>query len=503
MNDILTIQKEVLTILENIRKDNPSFRYKPRQKDNNGRLSAGYNFIGNDHYLMIGLTQGGDKLRKIHNIGIAIHSNGATFLTLSAKNDRSKLVLLEKIANEIEDITPDGAGRWVKPYRTSNYKDALKLCIESDLPIILKAINSSRNKTNIKEITQSKFDGYLAKILKAQTIEEKIARICWNEKGWQLPSGKRGKSANKDSYEASVGYGHEEWLLNPTRTINGYHYSFLQQLNIDGDIHIGRTYKIHLYTINPDKVKCYVGYVDNVECINDILSQDIFTEYKKNGWISAMEKEVNCNLNLGEHIIITNFSFNIRFKLSDIHIGELRKISKSDTNIKTNRYKLLNKLTGSLFIFDTADDDVVISGGTNKKSTTTRTRTVNATSNYEPVHNQMQMSILNILEASGEYTCVKLESDFVDIKAITSKNEMHYFEIKTDIAKHSIRQALGQILEYNHYPNNQRASELCIISQYNLTDDDKAYIKLLRSVYKLPIFYRWYDFSTNRLANKY
>ncbi len=503
MNDILTIQKEVLAILENIRKDNPNFRYKPRQRDNNGRLSAGYNFIGNDNYLMIGLAQGGDKLRKIHNIGIAINTNKDVFLTLSAKNDRLKLELLEDIANEIDNMKLTEPGRWEKHYKTSNYEDALRLCVESDLPIILKAINSPRNKTNIKEITPKKFDGYLSKILKYQIIEEKIARICWNEKGWQLPSGKLGKSANKDSYEARAGYGHEEWLFNPTRTINGYQYSFLQQLNVENDIHIGRTYKIHLYTINPDKVKCYVGYIDNVECIDEKLSEDINAKYENNGWISDMEKEVNCNLNFNEHITIDNFGFNIRFKLPDIHIGELKVISDTDGNIRSNRYKLLNKLADSEFIFDTADEVNTIMGGTNEKSTAPRTRTVNKTTNYEPVHNQMQNKILNLLKASGKYLSVKLESDFVDIKAITTNNEMHYYEIKTDIAKLSIRQALGQILEYNHYPNNQRASELYIISQYDLTNEDKNYIQLLRSIYKLPVYYMWYDFTSNTLSGKY
>ena len=50
-------------------------------------------------------------------------------------------------------------------------------------------------------------------------------------------------------------------------------------------------------------------------------------------------------------------------------------------------------------------------------------------------------------------------------------------EVKTMSAKRSIREALGQILEYAHYP----------------------YMKLLRDKYNLPIWFRLYSFFENKL----
>ena len=53
---------------------------------------------------------------------------------------------------------------------------------------------------------------------------EKIARICWNTHDWKRPSGSEGKSRVDSSYEKSVGFGHEEWLLDDTRVMpDGYH----------------------------------------------------------------------------------------------------------------------------------------------------------------------------------------------------------------------------------------------------------------------------------------
>lgn len=56
---------------------------------------------------------------------------------------------------------------------------------------------------------------------------DKISRICWNTNNWKRPSGSEGKSRVASSYENSVGFGHEEWLLDDSRVLpDGYHYGF-------------------------------------------------------------------------------------------------------------------------------------------------------------------------------------------------------------------------------------------------------------------------------------
>ena len=79
---------------------------------------------------------------------------------------------------------------------------------------------------------------------------EKIARICWNTHDWKWPSGSEGKSQYGDSYENKIGFGHEEWLLDDSRIyeFDGYHYAFLQPMNVDCGKHIGMEYDIHLFT---------------------------------------------------------------------------------------------------------------------------------------------------------------------------------------------------------------------------------------------------------------
>ena len=113
---------------------------------------------------------------------------------------------------------------------------------------------------------------------------EKIARICWNTYNWKRPSGEEGKSKNDNSYEMIVGYGHEEWLLDDSRTMSdGYHYAFLEAMNVRSGKHIGQTYDIHLFTISPTKQKVYIGCLHNVIGVDREEGEAVYQHYKNQG----------------------------------------------------------------------------------------------------------------------------------------------------------------------------------------------------------------------------
>lgn len=133
-------------------------------------------------------------------------------------------------------------------------------------------------------------------------------------------------------------------------------------------------------------------------------------------------------------------------------------------------------------------------------NTNTRTRHVEeATIDVEARHQKMQEVIMSSLEREG-YTDIVPEEEHVDIRA-SKRGVQHFFEVKTyDTAKACIREALGQILEYCHYPKNWRAAEMYIIGPTKTTTEDNDYLQFLRDNYKLRLFYRWYDEKLNQLS---
>ena len=120
--------------------------------------------------------------------------------------------------------------------------------------------------------------------------DEKIARICWNSNYWVSPSGRIGKSGDKESYECITGFGHEEWNFDTDKVVDGYVYGFLQQLNNKSNIHKDGIYNISFYSIEKlnsyKNIKWWLGKINSVEVISGDESKRIYSVYKANGGLS-------------------------------------------------------------------------------------------------------------------------------------------------------------------------------------------------------------------------
>ncbi len=255
---------------------------------------------------------------------------------------------------------------------------------------------------------------------------EKISRICWNDFGWARPSGTNGKSPNLESYENIVGYGHEELLLDKSKIVNGYHYGFVQPLNLKSDQHVGQIHKLWLYTIT-NKQKFLVGFIENALCISKEESTETYDTYKRNGWVKEMVKDLiiagidPANLKKTDAKIF----FNVKFKINDIKIyDDFPVISNKDKNLKTAHYKLLNKVSA----FDFED--------IKQKGTDGYSRKAGTEIFVDPYHNKIQNVLSKLLKSSGKFRNIKIEENHIDVQAISINGDiLNYFEIKTDTAK--------------------------------------------------------------------
>lgn len=319
---------------------------------------------------------------------------------------------------------------------------------------------------------------------------EKISKICWNDNNWARPSGTNGKSTSSEAYENSEGFGHEEWLLDKSKVINGYHYAFLQPLNLKTDRHVGQVYKIWLYTIT-SKQKFLVGYIDKAMCISKEESIETCKVYKQKGWLKDMVKDLESAginpINLKE--TPASIFFNVKFRVKDIRLfDDFPVIADGDHNLTTTRYKLLDKVSD--FKFE----------GTKQKGTESYSRKAGAEIFVDPYHNKIQNALSKFLKTSGQFRNIKIETDYVDVQATSNDGIVHFFEIKTDTPKNNIRQALGQLLEYSMYPNKQLSQKLIIVGDAEPSEEVKKYVRHLRATTDLNLFYQWIDMDNGRLS---
>lgn len=118
-------------------------------------------------------------------------------------------------------------------------------------------------------------------------------------------------------------------------------------------------------------------------------------------------------------------------------------------------------------------------------------------------HNSLSNEVVKYLKGQG-YTDIVTDREFVDIQAIDPHGNKIYFELKTtDTVRLAIRQALGQLLEYNHYPNKNNADKLIIVTALEIIQQDMQYLIGMRSRYNIPVYYQQFDMNKKTLSKEY
>jgi hypothetical protein len=349
---------------------------------------------------------------------------------------------------------------------------------------------------------------------------KRIVRLCWNDKGWVRPSGWEGKSKSK-SHEKEYGYGHEEWLFDTGRLIDGYHYGFLEPIRKEIDAFKNKTFDVKLFTINGDTDDRYwAGMINDLEVIDPHTAERIRQEYIRRGWLQVMEDEVKKIQELKK--IKQGWSnykgldfFNVRFRPENIHTEyPYRLMSPDNPLVKASRYSFIIEKEEYLSGFYTIDTPFFFRG-TNKPldnrhagAPLTRTFTRELISvEITELHQKISYGLTRKLRekygdwnVDPEYPAGFLGRE-IDI-VVRDNDEIIFYEIKTYNALiQSIRIAVGQLMEYALWTNHARAEKWIIVTQPHADlSAASTYFSHIRDNYGLPLYYQTYDWETDRLS---
>ena len=342
----------------------------------------------------------------------------------------------------------------------------------------------------------------------------KRARICWNSEGWLKPSGKNGKSMDKSSYECKYGFGHEEWLFDFDKLIDGLHYAAIQPIGKHQSKYANTTFDINLYSHNSETKEWYdIAFIKNVKVISNEEAERIYTQYSTNGWIDKMKQDLDdVKADSTKLDSFSEYVFNIKFDPKDIHFynGNIRLMRKNEIP-KHKRYTLLDNCSEN----NEAEDDPHIQINHNlhesQKPPTTIKRSFKAgTKEYEVLHNQIQDSFLIYLREQFPHDTISKEAPIrgincnIDIYHTRSNDMSIIYEIKSynDI-KSSLRNALGQMLEYAYYSKRDRKHKLVLVTHKISGDTMKSYINNINKMFSMDIGYVGFDFNKRMIIDKY
>lgn len=348
---------------------------------------------------------------------------------------------------------------------------------------------------------------------------ERVSRITWNTADWVLPSGPIGKSTSAGLHEADYGYGGEEWLFDASKIIEGYHYAFLEPINKQHQAFSGRTYNVHLYTIDGvSKLRYWIGMIENVEVLTS--QQAIATKkmYMENGWLQQMKQQID---DIGGNP--TGFIskkpldiFNIRFRMNDLkREGYPVEIEDGNPVLGYTRYAFTN-FKSNMFeqepTVPTIAFNFITSGAMSDDDLTDLPVKPRAAA-PKPVENRYlhrKMSLHLTKRLKLDYGIDKVTREHpagfggkkIDIVRVDSGGKKVFYELKTysDLLA-SVREAVGQLLEYAVWMDQLRAEEWIIVTHLALTDPVKTYLRHINATYGLPINYQQYVYETDVLTD--
>lgn len=352
------------------------------------------------------------------------------------------------------------------------------------------------------------------------TVEKRIARLTWNTNGWVNPSGPLGKSKNKDTHEGQYGYGHEEWLFETSKLIDGYHYGFLEPIRQQQSAYMSNTYTIWLYTIDHvTKKRYWIGEIDNIEVITVDEADRIKDIYIQRNWHDEMENQIRES---GANT--KGFSnwrgvdlFNVRFLPKNLRLNaDYCELPKDSKIYNLTRYTF-GKFSEDL-IPDTITKGFEFPTILKKSDKINIDNTVES-SFYDRIAKPIEVQYVHKAIANGLKSLLKskygennvhdeLRAGYGNNKidmVVKLEDEFIFYEIKSyNSSRTSIREALGQLLEYSCWVSNNNATKLVIVSQkLGDTEEAKKYIYHLRNTFNLPVYFQTFDLDSLELSEEF
>ena len=189
---------------------------------------------------------------------------------------------------------------------------------------------------------------------------------------------------------------------------------------------------------------------------------------------------------------------NIKFRPEDVELFDpMLRVSESHKHkiSKISRYHPFNWDDGDFPI--TTNQPSTHGKKDPRRAENERIRAAQKGSTVDPRHVRLQNRLYDYLRKEHGEGNVHYEQDNVVDLAVENPNGSTFYEIKMETtAKRCIRQAMGQLMEYSHYPECRKADKLVVVGDAPPTNEDRLYLEFLRREYRMPISYSCFHWDS-------
>ncbi|WP_156831588.1 hypothetical protein [Desulfovibrio piger] len=341
----------------------------------------------------------------------------------------------------------------------------------------------------------------------------KLCRICPNTDSWKRPTGNK---KGLGDFAGTNGFGVEEWLSRKEWLLSGYkglpgdwRYAHITALWTKNNAYAGQDMRVYLFTY--DNGAWLVGYIDQAHLIDEDEAAWAVEQFRRKGWLNAMREDVkaiegNVDILSDKTVRTSPLGYaSMRFKPDSLHfLPEPQRLIMNNWRY-TVAYGWNPAYLGEVFPPD------MLPGQENSSaqelarfSEAIRVRRAicakECSPRQAPIQNRLALQLATIYGPQGYQ--VLCEDNRVDI-SIRKDNYTSFLEIKpADSAREAIRLALGQLLEYAHYPKADKADNLVVVSDAEPSPDDSQYIRQLRQRYGIPLCYVYWPRDAQTISQR-
>jgi len=320
-----------------------------------------------------------------------------------------------------------------------------------------------------------------------------MQRVCWNTRGWQLPSG----STTEKGFPGKNGFGHEEWNFQLSDTWNEfvfpYTYLIPQQKILDQNQGV---FNIGFFARHQEKKEwLFIGIHHNAELISDNEYPEIIKAFNRDGvfkrradeLLSATNKFKTQKAALKEVVDAFRSPYiRIKCRVADIEIFPQPISIEKPSNYRFNSFTYVNSFPS-------------------RKSSSPNNRQQRSALAEDGYYRELSSKLKIILQKHNT-----LSNDFAEwlkSQGISVTQEENYIDILFNVngvdyiaelkvvygvgTTKAIREALGQLFEYNYYPGREKKNEWMVVLDQSPLQADQNYIENLIKEFNLPLRVGW------------
>jgi hypothetical protein len=343
-----------------------------------------------------------------------------------------------------------------------------------------------------------------------------LQRMCWNTNGWERPSGERCEGGDP----AKQGYGNEEWNFCIDDALHGYVFGYLfwqPRKNLRHE-----HFQVLFWTRQPSPTQWLLvgAYRDASLATKDELQElDVFFDreriYKRRlgealGKVDRADQRRRRKIREG----IPNSARHLRFKcpVEKVEIFQQRPplprvFGGRSVGAYFARPTFLKKPVAISSLHAAGSESPLKHSPSRLLEDVYPRATPASLKMIYPRHKELSNQFVDWLRRNGKTTVVGQERKRVDVEfkdgACFCRAELKVcYGVKTT---HGIREALGQLLEYNYYGSRTPAGQWYIVLDTAPAKGDIAYLRKLAREKLLPLSLCWKlkdDFRAVSLAGE-